>query len=514
MNKFFDFHCHPGLKPMFAKPGERPSPWKNIKSFVRTPVGHIELNPLFNEVLDSQSSLQQLYNGNVNLIGLAICSPESNMGKSLWAQSMVREGNVTVIWPEVVERIKRGESYFEMTKEEIRHLLDAKNGISQLPGSKLKFIRSYADYDPNDINTIHAFLVIEGMHSFSPDEASTNDWDRLKANFIQFISNNTYRVFAVNICHLQQNKLCNHAHGIQFFNPEMFYPTGETFSDSGLEMVRTIYNNNVLVDIKHMSLAARIAFYRLVNAEFPSKPILCTHAGVTGLRMDQRLKYIQRKPQKSGPTWKVSNLKPQGYLDHSYFNCSSINLYDEDIVRIMGSKGLIGISLDQRILGFGAAFTDHWVVDPVDTEHISENEAGLFFGPAGPAGIPVTDHDSDVLNGEELQNQASAAAIGDIHMRYFFNNVMHILKVIVANGGSFKQASELICLGTDFDGLIDAIECCKNAEEIGDFYQMLLPKLPGFFREAGYNSPPIDPEKLLDNIFYENGRRFLEKNFL
>jgi hypothetical protein len=201
-------------------------------------------------------------------------------------------------------------------------------------------------------------------------------------------------------------------------------------------------------------------------------------------------------------------------VPHSFFNCSSINLYDQDIVRILHSGGLIGISLDQRILGFGAAFREHELVDPTDVEHISENEALGFFGPAGPTGVQLGSFsDAAVLGGSELNSQSSTAAIGEIHMRYFFNNVIHILEVAVANGFTYKTASESICIGSDFDGLIDAIECCKSSNQLGDFYQQLLAKAKTFFREAAYVRPPVEPETLLDNIFYENGKRFLEKWF-
>ena len=514
MNTFFDFHCHPGLKPAFSRPGFWPSPWSNHKAILNTDIVDIHLNPLFNEVLDSQASLAQLYQGNVNLIGLVITPAESNMGKSLWQKSIVRDGKVSLIYPGQVDRIRSGTQYYQMTKEEIDHLLANAGGPAALPGSNLMFIKSYDEYDPNDLNTIHAFVVVEGLHAFSPDESATNNWPQLLANFHEFISNPRFRVFVINPCHLQQNRVCNHAHGIQFFTPEFFFPTGETFSNEGKQMIREIYDNDILVDIKHMSLAARRAFYIQHHNEFSDRPILCTHAGVTGLSETQCLKYLSEKPVKVGNTWRISHLKPVGYVPHSFFNCSSINLYDQDIVRILHSGGLIGISLDQRILGFGAAFREHEFVDPTDVEHISANEALGFFGPAGPNGVVLKNYsDAQVLGGSELQSQASTAAIGEIHMRYFFNNIVHILEVAVKNNFTYAQAAQSICIGSDFDGLIDAIECCKNSEEIGDFYQQLLPKTKDLFREAGYTRSPVEPQVLLDNLFYENGRRFLEQWF-
>ena len=52
---YFDFHCHPGLKPTFSNQTNAISPW----SFIDTKLAifkdvTISINPLFNEVLNSQ----------------------------------------------------------------------------------------------------------------------------------------------------------------------------------------------------------------------------------------------------------------------------------------------------------------------------------------------------------------------------------------------------------------------------------------------------------------------------
>lgn len=81
---FFDFHCHPGLKPQFANPDTKPSPWIfiNAKLAVFNDVT-ISINKLFNEVLNSQSNLNQLWDNDVKLIGLILHAPEQKIGKAL-----------------------------------------------------------------------------------------------------------------------------------------------------------------------------------------------------------------------------------------------------------------------------------------------------------------------------------------------------------------------------------------------------------------------------------------------
>ncbi len=71
---FFDFHCHPGLKPLFADENSRPSPWDKLRISIKIHGWTIGINKLFNEVLNSQSCLAQLVDpkAKLNLIGLVL----------------------------------------------------------------------------------------------------------------------------------------------------------------------------------------------------------------------------------------------------------------------------------------------------------------------------------------------------------------------------------------------------------------------------------------------------------
>ena len=81
---FFDFHCHPGLKPQFSDPETKVSPWEFIdaKLAISRDI-NIRINKLFNEVLNSQSNLTQLVQADVRLIGLILHAPEQKIGQAL-----------------------------------------------------------------------------------------------------------------------------------------------------------------------------------------------------------------------------------------------------------------------------------------------------------------------------------------------------------------------------------------------------------------------------------------------
>src|SRR4029079_15317853 len=109
-------------------------------------------------------------------------------------------------------------------------------------------------------------------------------------------------------------------------------------------------------------------------------------------------------PEDVGVVWEVVHMKPKSsYIDGVYYNCSSINLYNEDIEVILVSGGLIGLSFDQRILGFADENVLRDVTVPHDVEYISELEAKFFLGP-NPETLPAWTDDSKVWTSDDFEN--------------------------------------------------------------------------------------------------------------
>ncbi len=508
---FFDFHCHPGLKPQFSKPATKPSPWHFINAKLAVTKGWtIRINKLFNEVLNSQSSLTQLFQNNVRLIGLILHAPEQKIGKVLGEKGIVNKGKINLIDKTQLAYLTTGVHSFELINEELKWLTTA---VSPILGAKLKVVKKASDFDETDQKTVFGVIIVEGLHCFFDDPNSVDAKEKFTKNFNDFTAANT--VISMNICHMQQNQFCNHAYGIQLFNPALFYPTGQSITNWGNEVINLMVSKKILVDIKHMSLKARLDLYRMFKLPDPEpkyvQPLICTHAGTTGLPIIDRVKYIYKVPEDKGAVYELLQLKPKSkFYDDVYHNASSINLYDEDIENIFLSEGIIGLSFDQRILGFGDDSGQTSVIVPHDLEYISHQEATFFFGPT-PGNLNVWPDDTNVWASEDLfdlsQNQD---LYPDVHRKFLINNILHILWVANKNARiGIKKAAKQICIGTDFDGLINAIDCCKTADGLQQLKIEMRQELEKGLNKNGFEALNVDA--LLDDIFYNNGKNFMLK---
>ncbi|MBK8522499.1 MAG: hypothetical protein IPL54_17135 [Chitinophagaceae bacterium] len=220
---FFDFHCHPGLKPQFSNPATKPSPWEYINARLALGKGWtIRINKLFNEVLNSQSNLTQLFQNDVRLIGVILHAVEKKICVLLAEKSVVNKGQIKLIDKNRLHYLASGKHAFELMKEELQWLTSS---ASPLPGARFKIVNKAADYDETDHNTVFGIIIIEGLHCFFDDPDAEDAKEKFTQNLHAFTDAHT--VVSMNICHMQQNQFCNHAYGIQLFNPALFYPTGQ-----------------------------------------------------------------------------------------------------------------------------------------------------------------------------------------------------------------------------------------------------------------------------------------------
>ncbi len=508
---YFDFHCHPGLKPTFTDQTNPVSPWVFIDAKLAIfPGVQMGINPLFNEVLNSQCSLGQLFRGNVKLFGIALHSPESNMARGLLEKKLVNKGAIPLMNHDRLLLIKDGNHYFEFLNEDLARLTHS-TSPAEFNGAVFKVIQETADFHETDPNAIYGFIIVEGLHCFFGDQALPDFKDIFKSNFESFTDKNT--VLAINLCHLQQNQFCNHAFGIQFIKPEYFFPTGNGITEWGHEMIQRMSEKKILVDVKHMSLLSRWQLYSRfrdpADEEKYIAPIICTHAGFTGQSIMDRVKYLLRKPADLGDVYEVCYLKPKSpYVKDVYFNCSSINLYNEDIEAILASGGLIGLSFDQRILGFADENVLRDVTVPNDVEYISKHESTFFLGP-NPAILPLWQDDDKIWTSEDFENLDPVFDI-ELHASFFLNHVIHILTIAKNHPLiGIEKAMKQICLGTDYDGLINAIDNCRQVDKLGDFKDITLKKMAGLLKDAGLGNEGINVDTLTENIFYTNGRDFV-----
>lgn len=517
---FFDFHVHPGMKARLSPAASQPSPWQFIR--VQAEVLHVlrlNINPEFADSLDSQASLQQLWLGGVNLIGLIVYSIESNVAKQLLSKPIVRDGHVLQLDPAKLQRSAAGNQYYAIVREELKLLLDHATPPASMglpAGTRLKFIKSMAEYDKNDRNTIHAMLILEGAHNLFNDPAAADAQQQFFRNLDDLTRD--FRLLAINPCHFQEQPMANHAFAVQLMDDSDFFPKKRGITPWGKEAILELYRRGIIIDTKHMGWFTRRELIALRSANNISLPLICSHAGVTGIGDNDRFSFLCRhKPIEHNDVWEIRFLKKWGHVNNTAYNMSTLGLYDEDIIHIIASGGMIGISLDQRIIGFPQPDLLNTGDTPCDLDYISKQEADVFFAGRNPKNIQPREEDNDeVMSFDDGQNQ-NGGFTETLHAHYFLNQVLHILHV-AKNKPPFtvEQAMQCICLGSDLDGLVNALDGCLSAEDLPDFKQTLqgIMEKKKFWRGTGFAFGEIDVPRLLNNIFFDNAERFLRKHFV
>jgi microsomal dipeptidase-like Zn-dependent dipeptidase len=79
-----------------------------------------------------------------------------------------------------------------------------------------------------------------------------------------------------------------------------------------------------------------------------------------------------------------------------------------------------------------------------------------------------------------------------------------------------EEAWDHICIGSDFDGLVNFIDPYNSAEKLMKLREDMIRWFPLMADSDGNNTYYIDNnnvEKRVDAIMYKNANRFLQKNF-
>jgi hypothetical protein len=164
------------------------------------------------------------------------------------------------------------------------------------------------------------------------------------------------------------------------------------------------------------------------------------------------------------------------------------------------------LSFDQRILGYADESVIPDLDTPHDLEYISHDEVLAFLGP-NPADLEVWTDDNAVWTAEDFA-AIEPVMVAEIHRKFLINNIVHILWVANKNPAiGAARAAKQICIGTDFDGLINAIDCCKETTGLKQLKADMQDEMKTMLSKVGIGT--IDSTQLLEDIFYNNGKNFM-----
>lgn len=508
MSKIFDLHCHPTLKPLLLLPQNRPTPWDMIKEPA--------VDALKN-IYDSQCNCEQMIDAGCNIACVGLMSVETEMVDRTIVKLLA--GPVKYIDRQQVRHIaqvKKGATYYDLFDQEVNSVVSTPKNPHD-PTDRVKFISSMAEYNEDDAHTLHLIATLEGGHGlYSPKNQKQNTSEIMADDsaIIQRITDlrnkKPVRLLYITLTHIGPNAIANHAFGIKGLRKIYFFPKGNGISSLGKKIIdicqtQSIKQPPILIDVKHLSLASRIEFYQ----NYATLPIVASHVAVTGCSYMEKPIYKVRKKSEHD-VYKVKYLKLKGHLPNTYFKPDSINLYDEDIQAILKSGGIIGLILDERVLGYQDNGHAH-------KEYVSAKEWNRFVSPKELAKLKEMGDDEDELDDDDedevdtaedrimTSDLATNTKKGRIQTRHLLNNLWHIIMVGDKLG---IDARKHVAIGSDFDGLIDPLDNCVNVTQLDDLRMELKKQI---FQFTPQIAPDIDA--FLDDLFYRNGISFLKKNF-
>ncbi len=533
---FIDFHCHPELKTFLSADIEqnRIDCWQkiNLGQFLEL------IDRVFLEnILGSQSSLSQLNYSSGTIALAGIYATEKAMvngdlirllGFNRNLKEVVRKlkdrNHNNIIDPDLLDRISMPQtSYFNMFRETQAHLLN-----SQHLNVRYKVMKSFNDYDPAMLNLV---LTIEGGHNLC-DQADTTTQDGNMVNNLKALRQSGKRYLFMSLAHVERNSLCTHAFAMKLLKHNDFMPAGQGINPLGERVIKEALTGipRILIDIKHMSLESRKQYYQILEREYSSAdiPIVISHCGVTGVSWNEKPVVCRKKY----PDWiKVRYFKPKG-LKGTKFNPWSINIYDEEIKKIVDSNGLIGLNLDQRILGAKQKMPKErdeffspdefnsrdfrlqllkcirsWDLADLfpdeDLQSYRLRRRVLHILSEIIADGPGSGRSSHIEEIAELYAQLRQRPPSPRGIKHLCNNILHIVRV------AGDEAWKHISIGSDFDGLTCPVGSCKDAAEysnLADGLKSMLPEMALAIR--GFPGIPNIDEKV-DDIISGNAYRFL-----
>ncbi|MGY6523273.1 MAG: hypothetical protein ACXIUD_16205 [Mongoliitalea sp.] len=562
MEKFFDSHLHATLKHHFASETKEVSAWDTLtnKDYSTNFSGFMGKMTLFflknfiEGTLRSQSSLTQLVQSHYDLCMMSLYSPDKDLLKALYEHPDFRK-IIDKVWfgkilsGERLESLIATDNHFKILLEDL-DLLQEKNSAG-----KVNFLSTQDSFDASP-QTLNLVFAVEGLHCLRSDTNLTDSASVLAdvQASIQVIQSKGAKIISSTITHIDnENQLfANQAYAMDGMramglDDVPLRPTGNGFRPLGIRAIHLLEQEKICTDIKHLSFQARKDLYAHRKSNAIHSPILCTHAGLAGIPfegapnsfqnhiIDAQLVKSQIHSNNTNTSVQhvqVTLAKPiaskNGVFGTVGFNCASINLYDEDVKEIYNSNGLLGISLDARILGYVSLFglhnhnqllpyvksfahRGHQYTLITDTEFFSEQE----FARLGLRAQRADSWFDNCVNYQNLHPIIGGKGTAGHYTQFlhFMATILHAARLAQeweGSAGVEKMLMQILCIGSDFDGLIDSIRYATDATRI-DFLKKRFEKdFKSSAKRFGISLPKSLTSKLIaDQIFHHNGKNFV-----
>ncbi|EMR03778.1 membrane dipeptidase [Cesiribacter andamanensis] len=340
--QFADLHCHPTLKPYGHSRSAPTGRWGPQHVWYYDPPGPLTkaLNRLIGLTKFSQADFTSLAKGGVRLALVSLYPFEKGffINGALNGPLSARLANlVTGIGYTRVRQLQRHTNYFQDLEEE-RHFLRSSCKHFEVEGREWQWqlAGSWQEVAALLAQDRHISVVptIEGAHVFNTGLAAYGrpTCEAEVLHNIAAVKAWDYPPFFITLAHNFNNDLCGHARSLERLGPLVNQQQGlhEGFTPLGYRVVEALLEQSggrrILIDVKHMSLQARLQYYQLLEHNWGGGvPVVVSHGGVVGRAL--------KAPAAAS-------------AGSSLFCADDINFYDEELVYIARSGGRFALQLD------------------------------------------------------------------------------------------------------------------------------------------------------------------------
>ena len=314
----------------------------------------------------------------------------------------------------------------------------------------------------------------EGLHILNCGLDNPCNPDEVKQNALS-LKQMTNAPWFVTYSHHFYNELCGHARSLRSMIGKLTDQeegVNSDFTELGLEVLDILLDKNngrrILIDIKHMSPLGRKRFMELRKTKYNGEiPIIISHGVCNGLPTYGAM--ISNYPL-LGDSF-INPVEDAMGGDGELKNHNYINFYDDEIIEMVKSQGILGIQLDERRLA---------------------NE--------------------DTIKG--VKNSLFRNKIMHYRSELLWKQIQYIAEMLDDNG---LYAWGNIAIGSDYDGLVDPLNSFWTAEQFED--------LAGYLERHAYRYLEERPNPLknsfnkvkadfvIQSLFRDNAWNFLRKWF-
>lgn len=481
-NDYIDLHCHPSLKPFGKSFNYTPVGINSSHRSSKRSIWHYNPPSLLDKALNyvtgltkfSQANFTALTYGGVGVVCVSLYPLEKSFVRNKITNELLADlaSNFALgIGDKRIDFIQGIQDYYTDLVKQYEFYLQLDGVVKRFPEGRLRYklVSNYTEIEQirleekkgsTNIRTICVVLSIEGLHVLNTNlQSSPKENDFL--NNLDAIKQWKYRPFFITIAHHFWNHICGQATsltGVITKYADQSEGLNQGFTALGKKVLARLLDNTngdrILPDIKHMSPVARNEYYEVLesnNADYDGIPLIISHGACNGL-----VSYLNPVTSKTNTAKKL--------------NPVAINFYDDEIIRLANSGGIIGLQLDERRIASKSTLKK--------TKH-------SFFR------NKIMHYRSELL----------------------WNQIQHIAELLDANN---LFAWDCMAIGSDFDGIIDSLNGFWTAEE--------LPFLADFLERHAYNYLQtatiknaynrLEADEIVRRVLSLNGKEFLKNHFV